>query len=538
MTDRPRRSFLRLTEARLLFWLAVLLAAFGNFSFFGHVLRTYPPGIATALPLLSLAVALVAVNVILLVFLCPPRATKPMAVSILLLSALAASFMDSYGVVIDVGMLRNAAQTQTAEVRDLVNFRLLLYLLALGVLPAFGLTRIELLWRGWRVELVARLKLLGAALLALVGIVLVFGSFYASFVREHKPLRAHANPGYWVYSALRYVSAGGERHADRPPLPHALDARVPVGDKERELLVLVVGETARADHFSLNGYARDTNPRLREAGAISFGDFWACGTATAESLPCMFADTALDAPPGSHENLLDVVQRAGTNVLWLDNNSDSKGVALRVPYLNYRTPDNNPVCDEECRDEGMVTRLQEYIDAHPSGDILIVLHQMGNHGPAYYRRYPAEFERFRPACRSNDLSRCDKDEIVNAYDNAILYTDYFLSKVIALLLRNSDRFEAGMFYVSDHGESLGEGGVYLHGMPKAVAPDAQLHVPALMWLAPNFDDIDVAAFEKKRGRRFSHDNLFHTVLGFLEIESTAYRPELDMLNAVRRPEAD
>jgi lipid A ethanolaminephosphotransferase len=251
----------------------------------------------------------------------------------------------------------------------------------------------------------------------------------------------------------------------------------------------------------------------------------------------MFApDAGSGSSPGraaASENLLDVLQHAGVNVLWLDNNSDSKGVALRAPYRNFRSPEANPVCDAECRDVGMLSALQDHIDAHPKGDILIVLHQMGNHGPAYFKRYPKEFERFTPACRNADLSRCSREEIDNAYDNAILYTDHFLGRVISLLERNDGRFETALFYVSDHGESLGEKGIYLHGLPSAIAPQAQLHVPAVMWFGRSFDDVDVPALAAKRGARFTHANIFHTVLGFMEIESSVYRVELDILEGSR-----
>lgn len=525
----------RLTENQLILLAGFWLTAFGNFSFFEGVLQAYPANLTTLPALLSLTVVLFLANVLLLACICLPRLGTVSVGLILLLSSLAAAFMDIYGVVINGEMLTNALQTQAAEVRDLITPRLLLYLLLLGVLPGIGLRFINPAWRGWRSELLGRLKLISLALLTLLVIVYVFGSFYASFAREQKHLRSHANPGYWLYSLTKLAAQHYAQPAG-PPLPHALDAQVPQTDLERELIILVVGETARADHFSLNGYARETNPLLRKAGVVSFSDFWACGTSTAAALPCMFADATLDAEPGKHENLLDALQHAGVNVLWLDNNSDSKGVALRAPYRNLRSPDNNPLCDEECRDEGMLVDVQAFIDTHPTGDIFIVLHQMGNHGPAYYRRYPPGFEQFRPVCRSNDLSQCAREEIINAYDNAILYTDHFLSKVIDLLQRHGKQFETGLFYVSDHGESLGEGGVYLHGMPKAVAPAAQLHVPALMWFPADGKDIDMVALARKREQRFSHDNIFHTVLGLMEIESSAYRPELDMLKDVRKPE--
>lgn len=531
----PRRG---LTANTLIVVVAVFLTAFGNGAFISNLLKTYALDGSTAVPLLSLIVVFGGTTIVLLAALCIWRATKPVLIFFLLLSSLAAYFMDSYGVVISDEMLHNAALTNVAEVRDLLNVKLLAYFVVLGLVPAVLVARLPLRWRGLRSELLARLKLLGFTLATMAGVVLAFGSFYASFFREHKALRAYANPTYYSYAAIQYLRQRLTPEVDTALAPVGRDAKIPATDPHRELIIMVLGETARADRFSLNGYARDTNPQLREAGAISLTNVWACGTSTAVSVPCMFAldgESRSAARGTGRENLLDVLQHAGVNVLWRDNNSDSKGVALRVPYEDYRSPKLNPVCDLECRDEGMLGDLQRYIDAHPSGDTFIVLHQMGNHGPAYYRRYPAAFERFKPACRDDDLSRCSRDEIDNAYDNAILYTDHFLAQTIALLERNDAHFETALFYVSDHGESLGEGGLYLHGMPKLIAPDTQVRVPVVLWFGKNFDDVDLPALQKKRDVRFTHANIFHTVLGFLEIETSVYQAGLDILQDARPP---
>jgi len=308
---------------------------------------------------------------------------------------------------------------------------------------------------------------------------------------------------------------------------------MPASDTDRELIILVVGEAVRADKFSLNGYAKETNPLLAKEDVISFTEFYSSGTSTAVAVPCMFSvfgrsgysrQKALET-----ENLLDVLKRAGVSVLWRENNSSSKGVADRVLFEDYRSPKTNPVCDVECRDEGMLDGLQDYIDRTERGDITIVLHQKGNHGPAYYKRYPPKFERFTPVCKSNQLDKCTDEEVENAYANAILYTDYFLSRVIELLKRNSGEFEAAMVYIGDHGESLGENRIYLHGLPYFMAPDSQKHVAAVMWFSDSFK-IDKGALMAKSGLPFSHDNLFHTMLGLMEIETSVYDKGLDILN--------
>lgn len=507
----------------------------GNGTFVSRTLQAYPLTGGNLLPLLSLPLFFGGATVLLLAPFCLGRLTRPLLASVLLLSSAAAYFMDSYGVVINQDMLRNVAHTNSAEAAELFSGRLLAYLLLLGVLPALAVMRARLQPQGLRAEIAARLKLCGAALLLMVATLLAFGGFYASFFREHKDLRQHANPAYYLYSVARFSGELFTSSTAGTIERIGTDAAIPHTDVTR-LVIMVVGETARADRFSLNGYARDTNPELRRHGAISFTNFWACGTSTAVSVPCMFLLSGESKGAEAihrQENLLDVLQRSGVNVLWRDNNSDSKGVAARVTFEDFRTPTTNPVCNPECRDEGMLAGLQQYIDARPKGDIFIVLHQMGNHGPAYHRRYPAEFEKFTPVCRDSDLSRCSREEIGNAYDNAILYTDYFLGQVIELLKRNDSRFETALFYVSDHGESLGENGLYLHGLPKAIAPDTQLRVPAVLWFGANFRPVSQVALQRKANQRFSHDNVFHTVLGLFEIETRDYVSSKDLLGNAR-----
>jgi len=319
----------------------------------------------------------------------------------------------------------------------------------------------------------------------------------------------------------------------------APDAKIPATDNDHELIIMVVGETARSDRFSLNGYQRNTNPALvLENRLISYTHISACGTSTAISVPCMFALAGhenFDRKTAKQtENILDLLDHAGVSVLWRDNNSDSKGVAVRIKYEDYKNPTVNPVCDTECRDIGMLHGLQNYIDAQ-EGDILIVLHQMGNHGPAYYKRYPPEVEHFKPACHSAELSECSAEEINNAYDNAIRYTDYFLSMVIALLKANTPTFETTMLYVSDHGESLGENGLYLHGMPYLFAPREQTLVPLIIW-AGSSSDIDLTSARAYHTMDNSHDAVFHALLSLFEIKSN-FPDTSTKLFKMREPDA-
>jgi lipid A ethanolaminephosphotransferase len=522
----------KLNSTKLIIIASLALVLFCNFSFFRNVLNIYAASPANYAFIVSIAILLGCFIALLFALIDSRYTTKPVLIAIFLISSIASYFMDSYSIIIDSVMIQNAMMTDINETIDLLSLKLVLYFLLLGVLPSVLIYRAKIAYAPLKSRLVTKLKFVVILLVIITSQLFIFGKSYASFFREHKQARYYTNPITYIYSAEKYLK--GRLAASRVPIePIGLDARIQVGDFHRELTILVVGETARADRFSLNGYDKKTNPLLEQEDVISFTNMHSCGTSTAVSVPCMFSmynrDDYDDEKGYSKESLLDVLSHGGVHVLWRDNNSDSKGVALRVQYEDYKSAQVNPDCDIECRDIGMLTGLQEYIDSHEQGDMLIVLHQMGNHGPAYYKRYPKAFERFTPVCETNQMEQCSKEQINNAYDNAILYTDYFLSKVIGLLKQNQSTFETAMLYVSDHGESLGESGVYLHGLPNFLAPEEQTHVATFLWIGDNYDEIDVESVRLKADREYSHDNVFHTVLGLMEVNTELYNRDLDII---------
>ena len=523
---------IKLTPTRLILLVAAFFILTANVSFFDKVTEIYPLSDGNFGFVISLAIffyAFTALLTLIISLFMPVR----LAVSLLIfLAAVSACYADSLGVVIDSSMIRNVMETNLNEALDLINSNLLLRLFFAGFLPVLLIWKLPLHTAGFKREIRYKLQTAVALIMLMMASLFPFSDYYSSFFREHKPLRYYSIPAFPVYSMLKYTRQK-IKSANIPGfirLANSVEHKVT--DNEQELVILVVGETVRSDHFSLNGYERITNPRLAmEKRLISYSDITACGTSTAISVPCMFAyDGSDDFDPDEAEhteNILDVLKRAGVNILWRDNNSDSKGVANRVTYQDYKLPAFNTECDSECRDVGMLVGLQEYIDSH-EGDILIVLHQMGSHGPAYYKRYPHEFEHFKPACHSAELSTCTTEEIINAYDNSILYTDYFLSKVIELLKQNTPEYETSMFYVSDHGESLGEGGIYLHGLPLMFAPDAQTKVPVLTW-AGSSSDIDFDKTLELKHQPNSHDALYLTLLKIFEISTDLPQPHKQAL---------
>jgi lipid A ethanolaminephosphotransferase len=528
---------------------AMLLALPLNLAFWSALLGGLGPfDLHDAKILCEAFLILGALLVLLLTAISWRPAFKPALSVLLLTSAATAYFMNQYQVVIDGDMISNVFATDGREVLDLLTPKLALYLVFLGVLPALWLWRTPLLDRPWRQTLLRRGALAAGAAGLLIGVLLLGYQDIAPVSRNHRALRYTIVPFNYLYGVGHFVARGASR-GDGKIETVGLDARsrMKAAAKERpKVVVLVVGETARADHFSLNGYPRPTSPELQrlagtDTGLVNLDNFWSCGTATGISLPCMFSNFGQinfsEVAAQRRENLLDVVFRAGVPVRWIDNNSGCKGVCARVSGEDVSNLPGNPLCTSgECFDEVLIERLEREL-ATVSGDRLIVLHQKGSHGPAYYKRYPKSFEQFKPVCENSQLDRCDLPSIVNAYDNTIAYTDHVLAQLIARLRQSEADVDSALLYMSDHGESLGESGLYLHGMPYALAPDAQKHVPALLWMGSGMiarEEVELACLRGRHGDRFTHDSLFHTILGLLDIETAAHDEKLDLLAPCRK----
>lgn len=503
--------------------------------------RTAVGASSNVLFLLSLPIVVTLWIAVVLELLAWGRIRKPVLAALLVLGSSASYFMLTYGVLLDRTMVANVFQTHAAEALDLITWPFALWSVLLGLIPAVLLFRIRVTPLGWRRELWRKARVLTILSVLLAGLVLAFFSSYASLARNHRDLRLQLVPTNVLSAAYSY----GKRRLAAPsmlqPVGRDATARQPMAGGRPRVLVLVVGETARAASFSLLGYGRDTNPRLKaEADLVAFGNATSCGTATAVSLPCMFLDVGRERfdmeMAGTRESLLDVVQRAGVKVLWRDNNSGCKGVCDRVPQESVTRKPVAGLCSAgECWDEALLSGLGEQLERVTS-DTLIVLHMTGSHGPAYYRRYPPAFERFKPACQDRQLDRCTRESIVNAYDNSILYTDHVLAKIIELLRSRAKGIDVSMAYVSDHGESLGEKGLYLHGLPYALAPDEQKRIPFLLWLPSGRSrdwSLDAACVRSRSAQPVSHDALYPMVLGLLDVRTRIYDRERDVLAPCR-----
>ncbi|WP_315128881.1 phosphoethanolamine--lipid A transferase [Comamonas antarctica] len=488
---------------------------------------------------LALSVMLAAALAGLLALFAWKGALKPAMLVLLLVTAFASHFMNSFGIVIDPSMVTNAVQTDVHEAGALLNPGLVVNVVLLALIPGWLIWRQPIAYGSARKQLWKNLATVALALVAIVALLALSYQTMASTMRNYKDLRYLLNPLSSVYSAARVVLK-----------PFELDPSVlrPIGDDARAMapmhagakpltLLLVVGETARSDHFSLNGYERETNPELKARGVVSFGNAWSCGTSTAESLPCMFAHLGRDDFHGrkaNYENLLDLLQKAGMNVLWVDNQSGCKEVCNRVPHVETTSQCGSAECFDETMLNAMQARLRALGERQRGKGTVIVLHQMGSHGPAYYQRSPEQYKAFLPECQTSALKDCSQDQVRNAYDNSIRYTDHFLAKAIDWLQANTDN--SALMYVSDHGESLGEANVYLHGLPYAFAPDTQKKVPWITWLSPEFERenrLSSSCLRQHAGERVTHDSYFHAVLGLADVAAREYQPELDFYWACR-----
>jgi lipid A ethanolaminephosphotransferase len=477
-----------------------------------------------------------------------PYVFKPVVITLLFASAAAAYFMREYGIVIDSSMVTNTLQTDRAEAGDLLTFKFFAYVTAFGGLPAIvvALTRLDM--ASWPQEFRFRAISGGALTVLLLAILAPFAMNLTSVFREHMILKHELVPFNYLGALSKHASRLRESVKKVVIAPFGGDARKGASWPARtgkSITVLVVGETARAQNFSLNGYARPTNPKLATVpDLINFTDVASCGTATAASLPCMFSGLGRsgsnEQTAHKQEGLLDILKRVGLTVHWRDNQSGCKGICARVPTEIVATPEPKKFYELAVSfDDKLIDGLQEWIDKVPDHGV-VVLHMMGSHGPAYFKRYPSTHEVFKPACKDTQFSRCSRDELVNAYDNTIVYTDHVLHRLIELLKANDARNVAtSMVYVSDHGESLGERGLYLHGMPYALAPREQTWVPMMMWLSPRFQasyGVSASCVADKRKATLSHDNFFHSVMGMLDISSRVYDPALDLFAVCKSPE--
>lgn len=522
----------------VLFALYIALAL--NVVFYRQAFTLLPvDGLHNALVFLTMPVVAFSVMAICLTIASIFRLEKVLTTLFILLSASAQYFMKNYGVIIDRSMITNIIDTTPAESYALLSWQMVLVLsitclLFIALAWWIKIKPAASLWRG----ALMRAGTLAVSVVLILLVAALFYKDYASLFRNNKELVKSLNPSNSIVATNSWYFH--YQMANLPLVKIGEDAKqkeVMKNGPRKNLTILIVGETSRAENFSLGGYERETNPLLAKDNVVYFPKTASCGTATAVSVPCMFSNMPRDryneALAHHQEGLLDIIQRAGIQVLWNDNDGGCKGACDRVPHQDMTKLNLPGQCiNGECYDEVLFHDLEKTID-EMQGDGVIVLHTIGSHGPTYYNRYPPAFRRFTPTCDTSEIQSCSQEQLKNTYDNTILYVDYIVDKAIKLLQSKQDKFTTSLVYLSDHGESLGENGVYLHGLPYSIAPDTQKHVPMLLWLSDDYQKrygVNYDCLQKQaKENNYSQDNLFSTMLGLTGVETQEYHAADDIL---------
>ena len=535
--NRPALTPARLSLIVSLYLLLVLNSTFwvrGASAFAGHEAK-----------LILLAAALLLAHIAGLLLFSGKYLFKPVLVFVIFVAAASAYFVDGFGVIIDHHMVRNTIATDVDEARHLLTAAFWMHMLIYALLPIVVVLAVSVKHLPPRQHMART----GANVLAclLVGLAILYVNFpaYSSVFRERQDFMGVINPAAPISGVIRHARRA-MRETNVVTKPFGTDAKPgPTLSRAAKPLfvVMIVGETARAQNFGLNGYARNTTPQLARRNVINFTDTTSCGTATAVSMPCMFSHLTREKfsnrKAKASENLLDIARRAGFHVEWWDNNTGHKGIAKRVPNQKFSKGSDRDFCREgECDDGILTAALRSHI-AKVDRNTLLVLHQVGSHGPAYFLRYPQAMEVFSPACRTAQFADCSQAEIIAAYDNTIHYTDKNVADIIDLANQHSAKLASAVIYVSDHGESLGEAGLYLHGAPYFIAPEEQTKVPFLAWFSDEYANqmhLNRDCVRAKGDDPVTHDNLFHSMLGLLDIETKVHDSAYDLFGTCVSPE--
>jgi lipid A ethanolaminephosphotransferase len=484
------------------------------FSFINLVLYHYPffkfvfgnidvKSLNGILLLISLIIAAILANAFFfyLVLFLLRKVGKWLMALFFIINAIAVYFVNTYGVIIDETMIGNVLNTNYEESSSFFSFGLVLYVILIGIIPSILLFKIKFV----RVKPKKFLIHIFLTLIVLVFIAFANASNWLWIDKNSKTLGGLAMPWSYAVNISLFYKHKSEKNEKEILLPNAT-----IKNTEKSVFVLVIGESARSENFSLYGYKKDTNPLLSKIENVHHYNAQSCATYTTAGLKCILEhkDTG-----DLYEILPNYLFRNDVEVIWRSTNWGE-------PPVHVKNFDNKEALRENCKgescefDEILLKGLTEQVLASKKDKILVVLHTSTSHGPTYFKKYPAQFEKFSPVCKSVELANCTQEELINAYDNTIVYTDYILATLIDDL-KHLEGYNSSMIFISDHGESLGENNLYMHGIPASIAPKEQLDIPFIVWLS---DD----SRKLKDSQEYSQHNIFHSVLDFLAVDSPIY----------------
>ncbi|MBP9791821.1 MAG: phosphoethanolamine--lipid A transferase [Rickettsiales bacterium] len=520
------KSKMRFLSFVVLYSIATI--ALYNITFWDKIIKSFSVSTTQdAFFIIQFALILITLHIVFYSIIFVKPFTKSLSIILLYINAAATYFISHYGISIDYNMITNVLNTDLKEASDLLSFYLLGYIVVLGLIPHIIIVNATIIYQSFWKEVLQRIVCGVSLIIICLGMILFNYKELSIFIRSNKDNLGYLIPRNYLYSIIKL----GRLYFKQDLKTHTIGEDAKNNSQDKMLVVLIIGEAARKHNFSLYGYTRETNPHLKKIkNLVVFNNTTSCGTSTAVSLPCIFS--YLDREhfiknSKQYEFLPSLLSKQNIDVTWIENNfGGCKKTCNNVKTINTQHLNIKEFCDTgECVDGILVDQFEKQIKISPTQNTVIVLHQNGSHGPKYNKRYPKEFEKFKPVCTTTNLSKCSKEELINAYDNTILYTDYTIYKVITKL--NSMPIPSLVMYISDHGESLGEYNIYLHGFPYMIAPKEQKEIPFLMWLSPSLSKkINLKCLNQKSS--YSHDNIFHSILGIFNISTSIYKKSNDI----------
>jgi lipid A ethanolaminephosphotransferase len=423
------------------------------------------------------------------------------------INAIALYFINTYNIIVDESMIGNVLNTKYEESSSFFSFKLVLYIIIFAVLPSIYIIKAKIInatLKQFFITISATLVFMG--LMAFAN-----ASNWLWIDKNSKTLGGLAMPWNYVVNISLFYKHKAKENEKEILLPNAT-----IKDDKKAVMVLVIGESARSQNFSLYGYNKNTNPLLSTVTNLTAFKANACATYTTAGVKCILEHKNTD---DLYEILPNYLERNNVEVIWRTNNWGEPPVHVK----NYQPAATlMPNCKaEDCDYDGILLHgLKEQILASKKNKILIVLHLSTSHGPTYNKKYPPQFEVFKPVCNSVELGNCSQESLINAYDNTIVYTDYILFNLVENLKQLTD-YSSSMIFVSDHGESLGEKNLYMHGMPLSLAPKEQFEIPFLVWRSDTTKQL-------KANNTLTQGHVFHSVLNALSIQSEVYNEDLNI----------
>ncbi len=426
-----------------------------------------------------------------------------------IVDAISFFFIVTYNVWITDKMMGNVFNTRYSEASGFFTWQALLYILLLGIIPCFFVFAKKVNYGGWK-GLFVNVGVSFAVLLAVIGV----NAKNTLWIDDNSTeIGSLIMPWSCTVNSIRYHVKEKNRNRKEILLP---DAKI--ATESKDVCLLIIGESARSMNFSLYGYEKKTNPYTEN------DNVHALIAEASDTYTTAGVKAILDHKPTSklYEILPNYLNRIGVDVTWRTSNWGEPPVHIEKYYKVQDVKRMYPQAAENKFDEVLLEGLKEEILASEKDKVLVILHTSTSHGPTYNTKYPKEFEVFTPVCQTVEAAKSNKEELVNAYDNSIVYTDWLIHSAIEIL-RDIPQRRSCMIYVSDHGESLGEGGLYMHGVPAGIAPREQLDIPFIVWTSDESISIDTKD-------KVGHYHVFHSVMGFLGVESPIYDKKMDVFS--------